>query len=131
MSFLRAAEELHISVPAVSQQIKEMEEDMGVSLFSRENRKIELTAVGEYFLIYARRISSTLKEASTILLIFSLKYNFYVHPSLNYNCRLKNLRSCLKHSREGLDAKRTERRNQGIQVVHEDSEHRTAQQTPL
>ena len=40
---------------------------MGVSLFIRENRKIELTAVGEYFLIYAKRISSTLKEASTMM----------------------------------------------------------------
>ncbi|MDZ4142818.1 MAG: LysR substrate-binding domain-containing protein [Methylotenera sp.] len=67
MSFLRAAEELHISAPAVSQQIKEMEEDMGVSLFSRENRKIELTAAGEYFLLYARRISSTLNEAGTMM----------------------------------------------------------------
>ena len=67
MSFLRAAEELHISAPAVSQQIKEMEEDMEVSLFSRENRKIELTAAGYYFLLYARRISSTLNEASTMM----------------------------------------------------------------
>ena len=67
MSFSRAAKELHISAPAVSLQIKEMEQDMGVSLFIRENRKIELTAVGEYFLIYARRISSTLKEASTMM----------------------------------------------------------------
>jgi DNA-binding transcriptional LysR family regulator len=44
-----------------------MEEDMEVSLFSRENRKIELTAAGEYFLLYARRISSTLNEASTMM----------------------------------------------------------------
>lgn len=67
MSFSRAAEELHISAPAVSLQIKEMEADMGVSLFIRENRKIELTSAGEYFLLYARRISSTLNEASTMM----------------------------------------------------------------
>lgn len=67
MSFARAAEELHITAPAVSQQIKEMEEDMGVVLFVRENRKIELTSAGEYFLLYARRVSSTLNEASTMM----------------------------------------------------------------
>lgn len=67
MSFSRAAEELHITAPAVSLQIKEMEEDMGVSLFIRENRKVELTSAGEYFLLYARRILSTLNEANTMM----------------------------------------------------------------
>ncbi len=67
MSFSRAAEELHISAPAVSLQIKEMEVDMGISLFTRDKRKIELTSAGEYFLLYARRISSTLNEASTMM----------------------------------------------------------------
>ena len=67
MSFSRAAEELHITAPAVSLQIKEMEEDMGVSLFIRGNRKVELTSAGEYFLLYARRISSTLNEAGTMM----------------------------------------------------------------
>lgn len=63
MNFSKAAEELHISAPAVSLQIKEMEEDIGVSLFLREGRRVELTSAGEYFLLYARRIISTLKEA--------------------------------------------------------------------
>ncbi len=67
MSFTKAADELHITAPAVSLQIKEMEEDMQVSLFSRENRKIELTSAGEYFLIYARRVVSTLNEAGTMM----------------------------------------------------------------
>lgn len=67
LSFSRAAEELHITAPAVSLQIKEMEADMQVSLFNRENRKIELTSAGEYFLIYARRITSTLNEANTMM----------------------------------------------------------------
>jgi len=66
-SFSRAAEELHITVPAVSLQIKEMEEDIGVSLFTRENRKVGLTSAGEYFLIYARRVYSTLNEAATMM----------------------------------------------------------------
>ena len=67
LSFTRAAEELHISAPAISIQIKEMEDDIGVSLFTRENRKVALTSAGEYFLLYARRISSTLNEANTMM----------------------------------------------------------------
>lgn len=66
-SFSRAAEELHVTAAAVSQQIKEMEEDMGVTLFLREHRKIVLTSAGEYFLLYARRVSSTLNEAGTMM----------------------------------------------------------------
>lgn len=66
-SFSRAAEELYISAPAVSLQIKEMEESMGVSLFTRENRKTEMTSAGEYFFLYARRILSTLDEASIMM----------------------------------------------------------------
>ncbi len=66
-SFTRAAEELHITAPAVSLQIKEMEDDIGVSLFTREKRKVELTSAGEYFLLYARRVSSTLNEAATMM----------------------------------------------------------------
>ncbi len=67
MSFSRAAEELHISAPAISIQIKEMEDDIGVNLFTRENRKVALTSAGEYFLLYARRVSSTLNEANTMM----------------------------------------------------------------
>jgi len=63
MNFSKAAEELHVTAPAVSLQIKEMEEDIGVSLFLREGRRVELTSAGEYFLLYARRVISTLKEA--------------------------------------------------------------------
>jgi DNA-binding transcriptional LysR family regulator len=63
MSFSRAAEELNVTAPAVSLQIKEMEADIGVSLFARNGRSIELTSAGEYFLLYARRIIVTLKEA--------------------------------------------------------------------
>lgn len=67
MSFSRAAEELYISAPAISLQIKEMEDDIGVSLFTRENRKVALTSAGEYFLLYARRVFSTLNEANTMM----------------------------------------------------------------
>jgi LysR family glycine cleavage system transcriptional activator len=44
MSFSRAADELHVTPAAISHQIHALEEDLGVRLFHRMNRAIELTA---------------------------------------------------------------------------------------
>lgn len=62
-SFARAAGELHITPPAVSMQIKELEEEVGLPLFDRGARAVTLTMTGEYLLVYVRRMLSTLKEA--------------------------------------------------------------------
>lgn len=50
VSFTAAAEELHITQPAVSQHIHHLEEHYGVSLFSREGRHVALTPAGEVLL---------------------------------------------------------------------------------
>lgn len=49
-SFAAAAEELFVTASAVSHQIKTLEEYLGVSLFSRNKRKVELTPAGEQYL---------------------------------------------------------------------------------
>lgn len=48
-SFTEAAEEVHISQSAVSQQIKLLEEELGISLLERHNRTFSVTKAGEYF----------------------------------------------------------------------------------
>jgi DNA-binding transcriptional LysR family regulator len=67
LNFSNTAKALHITSPAVSLQIKEIENDIGVKLFNRSNKKISLTSAGEYFLVYAKRIVSTLHEAELIM----------------------------------------------------------------
>jgi DNA-binding transcriptional LysR family regulator len=63
LSFVRAAEALHLTPPAVTMQVKELESVIELPLFDREGRKVSLTTAGEYFLVYAKRLLATLKEA--------------------------------------------------------------------
>lgn len=62
-SVQRAAETLHLTPPAVSLQIKELESQVGQILFDRSGRRMALTTSGEYFQYYARKLLATLKDA--------------------------------------------------------------------
>jgi DNA-binding transcriptional LysR family regulator len=63
LSFVRAAEALHLTPPAVTMQVKELEGTIGLPLFDREGRKVTLTTAGEYLLLHARRVLTALKDA--------------------------------------------------------------------
>jgi len=63
LSFARAAETLHLTPPAVTMQVKEIEGQIGLPLFERQGRHVTLTTPGEYFLVYAKRLLATLKDA--------------------------------------------------------------------
>ena len=63
LSFARAAEALHLTPPAVTMQIKELESHVGMPLFERVGKRVSLTTSGEYMLVYARKILATLKDA--------------------------------------------------------------------
>ncbi len=62
-SMARAAEALHLTPPAVSMQIKEVEGQVGLRLFDRQGRSVVLSTAGEYFLVHAKRLLGALKEA--------------------------------------------------------------------
>lgn len=62
-SVTRAAQLLHIVQPAVSRQLKLLEEDIGTSLFDRSRNGMELTPAGHTLLIYARRALNELDRA--------------------------------------------------------------------
>ncbi len=63
LSFAKAAEILHVSAPAITMQIKELEAEVGMPLFERQGRKVSLTTSGEYLLVYARKMLALLKDA--------------------------------------------------------------------
>lgn len=107
-----AAEVLHVTPPAVSLQLKEIESQVGHRLFERTHRRMSLSTAGEYFLVYARRLLGTLKEAEdamarfarlesgllTIGMVSSAKYflpqllaRFHTdHPAIDVRLRLGN-----------------------------------------
>ena len=62
-SFTAAAQELHIAQQAVSQQIKALETTLGVTLFRRTSRRVELTPEGAVFLADARRVLTNADRA--------------------------------------------------------------------
>ncbi|GAA4279802.1 LysR family transcriptional regulator [Gaetbulibacter aestuarii] len=64
LHFRKAADRLYISQPGLSRQIKQMENDLGVILFDRHNRKVVLTKTGEYL---KKELQLNLKQLEDIL----------------------------------------------------------------
>lgn len=61
-SFTRAAHALHVSQPALSQQVRQLEDQLGAQLFDRNGRTVRLTDAGEVYLRYARQALQDLEE---------------------------------------------------------------------
>jgi DNA-binding transcriptional LysR family regulator len=62
-SFTRAAEKLRIAQPAISQQIKTLEEELEVKLLVRTKRSVRLTAAGQAFLREAKEILNRVEQS--------------------------------------------------------------------
>ena len=63
LNFTRAAASEHIAQPALSQQIRRLEEEVGVGLVERTTRRVALTEAGEMLVVRARRILAELEAA--------------------------------------------------------------------
>jgi DNA-binding transcriptional LysR family regulator len=67
LNYTRAAEELHLTQPAVSMQVKQLEESLGVALFEQLGKRIHLTEAGREVLGYARTVTQQLDELEGVL----------------------------------------------------------------
>jgi DNA-binding transcriptional LysR family regulator len=67
LNYTRAADEMYLSQPAVSMQIRQLEDAVGLPLFERLGRKIHLTEAGRELYYYAQAIDRQLKEAEEVL----------------------------------------------------------------
>src|SRR5215210_5087596 len=63
-SFSAAAESLHMAQPSLSEQIRRLEAELGVSLFARTGRRLELTEAGRLLLPQAERTLAAAHEAA-------------------------------------------------------------------
>lgn len=66
-SFRRAAEQLHLSQPSVSQHVRQLEEELGVKLLERGASGVEITPAGEVVLGFARKASRLSHDAMAAL----------------------------------------------------------------
>ena len=67
LNYTRAAEELFLTQPAVSMQVRQLEESLGVALFEQLGKRIHLTAPGQEVLAYARTVTQQLDELESVL----------------------------------------------------------------
>ena len=63
LNFSKAARQLHICQPPLSRQIRQLEDELGVELFARRKRRIELTYAGRIFLEEARKLAVQVEHA--------------------------------------------------------------------
>jgi DNA-binding transcriptional LysR family regulator len=63
LNFSRAAEELHVAQPAISQQIRALEQELGMQLFDRVGKRVSLTEAGQALLPHARQILAAVEVA--------------------------------------------------------------------
>ena len=66
-NYLQAADQLFISQSSLSKHIKALERELGVELFSRTTRRVQLTEHGRVFLPFARKLASTAHDAEVAL----------------------------------------------------------------
>lgn len=112
LHFGRAARALHISQPPLSQQIRDLEREIGVTLFHRTRRSVELTPAGAIFLERARRLLSDaveMAEASrraqrgesgelTVGFVHSAGYAFLPRVVREFRARFPDIRLSLREA---------------------------------
>jgi DNA-binding transcriptional LysR family regulator len=83
-SFRRAAIALHLTQPAVTAQIKALEETLGVAVFNRVGRNISLTPAGQTLLVYARKIEELTNQAVAALTSFGASEEIEIYVGASY-----------------------------------------------
>lgn len=112
LSYSRAAEALHLTQPAVSMQINQLEENAGVPLFEQLGKKIYLTEAGQEFLRYTSTILQQLADAEAMFADFkgmSGKLSICVASTASYFTPLLLAEFCHRHPKAKVSLNVTNR----------------------
>ncbi|HET9102885.1 MAG TPA: LysR family transcriptional regulator [Solirubrobacteraceae bacterium] len=77
-NFTRAAASVHVAQPALSQQIRRLEDELGLALVERTTRRVSLTEAGGMLVVRARRVLAELEAAQSELEALSGMYTGHV-----------------------------------------------------
>src|SRR5262249_56733605 len=102
LNFTKAAAKLRVAQPSFSRQIRDLEEELGVSLLTRNSRFVRLTDAGQAFATEARAVLQHAEAAAQTARAFANSNHGHLHlgyaPSLNVERRTKALRKFEKES---------------------------------
>ena len=80
-SMNRAAEMLYIAQPSLTSAIKELEREVGITIFNRSGKGVSLTADGTEFIVYARQVYQQYEGLIQKYIGGEVKKKFGVSPS--------------------------------------------------
>ena len=95
-SFTRAAEKLHLTQPAISKRIANLEKTLDCLLFDRIGKDVKLTASGQLFLIHAEQLSIAFKNCLTELDNFNHTITGTLNIGVSHHIGLHRLPPVLK-----------------------------------
>lgn len=101
-SFTKAAEKLFTAQPSLSQQIKDLEQEVGVQLFERSARKVLLTDEGQAFLKYAEQALENAKQAIAAARHVAQAKNNQIHIGFLNVAELKIMPSILAQLKQHI-----------------------------
>ncbi len=99
MNFNRAAENLFMSQPALSYQVKQLEEEIGFEVFDRSGRGVQLTPAGAQFVSGLRGIRADLRRLVELGQNFSSRYRMSISVGLPWRSALLALPECMERMR--------------------------------
>ena len=137
LNFSRASAQLGIAQPAVSRQVQSLEQGLGVQLFDRTKRQIELTAAGEALRIEARRILDQAQHAAevtrraargetgrlTIAFVGSVMYGPVPRAMRTFRQRFPGVEFLLQEMETGLQGQAVLQRRIDLGLVRTKLEH--------
>ncbi|MBS0339322.1 MAG: LysR family transcriptional regulator [Proteobacteria bacterium] len=101
-----AARHLHLTQPAVSHRIRDLEEELGIQLFERQNQRLQVTELGRNVLVYAERVMSSAQEMARLDLRQTI--TGLIRLGVDESCATVGMPQILKDIKDSYPALRVE-----------------------